>query len=194
MSKQRLMLSASNMPTPSHTPSYSEPTSAILLPAFTLIENITPAAVPLLISEYINHAPTSKSPLGPITLPRSLPLIPYVPFFRLPLAPRKSFAGFIAGSATGAAIAIGFWGFCYPVRDAQLAFHLPTPETLAVVSDVIPEGVSYALEASVEWLRNVDLPLGRWIGLTTLGVVSGLISGTAEALGTSHHSATLSLL
>ena len=80
------------------------------------------------------------------------------------------------------------------MRDAQLAFHLPTPETLAVVSDVIPEGVSYALEASVEWLRNVDLPLGRWIGLTTLGVVSGLISGTAEALGTSHHSATLSLL
>ncbi|KAI8950256.1 Sucrase/ferredoxin-like-domain-containing protein [Xylaria longipes] len=70
----RLMLSASNMPTPSHTPDYSEPTKAILLPAFTLIENITPAAVPLLISEYINHAPTSKSPLGPITLPRSLPL------------------------------------------------------------------------------------------------------------------------
>ncbi|KAI0450800.1 Sucrase/ferredoxin-like-domain-containing protein [Xylaria acuta] len=70
----RLMLSASSMPTPSHTSDYSEPTTAILLPAFTLIENITPAAVPLLISEYINHAPTSKSPLGPITLPRSLPL------------------------------------------------------------------------------------------------------------------------
>ncbi|KAI0469009.1 Sucrase/ferredoxin-like-domain-containing protein [Xylaria cf. heliscus] len=70
----RLMLSASNIPTPSHTSDYSEPTTAILLPAFTVIENITPAAVPLLISEYINHAPTSKSPLGPITLPRSLPL------------------------------------------------------------------------------------------------------------------------
>lgn len=68
------MLSASNMPTPSHTADYSEPTTAILLPAFTVIENITPAAVPLLISEYINHAPTSKSPLAPITLPRSLPL------------------------------------------------------------------------------------------------------------------------
>lgn len=68
------MLSASNMPTPSHTSDYSEPTTAILLPAFVVIENITPAAVPLLISEYINHAPTSKSPLGPITLPQSLPL------------------------------------------------------------------------------------------------------------------------
>ncbi|KAI0421610.1 Sucraseferredoxin-like protein [Xylaria grammica] len=68
------MLSASNMPTPSHTSDYSEPTTAIILPAFTVIENITPAAVPLLISEYINHAPTSKSPLEPIILPRSLPL------------------------------------------------------------------------------------------------------------------------
>ncbi|TGJ81368.1 hypothetical protein E0Z10_g7395 [Xylaria hypoxylon] len=73
-SNGRLMLSASNMPTPSHTSDYSEPTTAILLPAFTVIENITPAAVPLLISEYINHAPTSKTPLEPITLPRSLAL------------------------------------------------------------------------------------------------------------------------
>ncbi|KAI1809697.1 Sucrase/ferredoxin-like-domain-containing protein [Poronia punctata] len=70
----RLMLSASNMPTPSHTSDYSEPTTAILLPAFTVIENITPAAVPSIISEYIDHAPTSVSPLGPVTLPRSLPL------------------------------------------------------------------------------------------------------------------------
>ncbi|KAI0878722.1 Sucrase/ferredoxin-like-domain-containing protein [Hypoxylon argillaceum] len=73
-SNGRLMLSASNSPTPSHTSDYSEPTTAILLPAFTVIENITPAAVPLLISEYINHAPTTKSPLEPVTLPRSLPL------------------------------------------------------------------------------------------------------------------------
>ncbi|KAI0396580.1 Sucrase/ferredoxin-like-domain-containing protein [Xylariaceae sp. FL0594] len=70
----RLMLSASNMPTPSHTSDYSEPTTALLLPAFTVIENITPAAVPWLISEYINRAPTSTSPLGPISLPHSLPL------------------------------------------------------------------------------------------------------------------------
>ncbi|KAI8635683.1 Sucrase/ferredoxin-like-domain-containing protein [Xylariaceae sp. FL1651] len=70
----RLMLSASNIPTPSHTSNYSEPTTIILLPAFTLIENVTPATVPSLITEYINHAPTSKSPLEPITLPRSLSL------------------------------------------------------------------------------------------------------------------------
>ncbi|KAI0204583.1 Sucrase/ferredoxin-like-domain-containing protein [Astrocystis sublimbata] len=73
-SNGRLMLSASNIPTPSHTSDYSEPTSALILPAFTVIENLTPAAVPLLISSYINHAPTSKSPLDPISLPRFLPL------------------------------------------------------------------------------------------------------------------------
>ncbi|KAI2636703.1 Sucrase/ferredoxin-like-domain-containing protein [Xylaria nigripes] len=70
----RLKISASNIPTPSCTSDYSEPTTAVLLPAFIVIENITPAAVPLLISEYINHAPTTTSSLGPITLPRSLPL------------------------------------------------------------------------------------------------------------------------
>ncbi|KAI0112465.1 Sucrase/ferredoxin-like-domain-containing protein [Nemania sp. FL0031] len=73
-SNGRLMLSASNMPTPSHTSDYSEPTTAIVLPAFTIIENITPTAVPHLISSYINHAPTTKSSLEPLTLPRSLPL------------------------------------------------------------------------------------------------------------------------
>ncbi|KAI0152636.1 Sucrase/ferredoxin-like-domain-containing protein [Xylariaceae sp. FL1272] len=70
----RLMLSASNIPTPSHSSDYSEPTTIILLPAFIVIENVTPAAVPSLIASYINAAPTSADPLGPITLPRSLPL------------------------------------------------------------------------------------------------------------------------
>ncbi|KAI1436189.1 Sucraseferredoxin-like protein [Xylaria sp. CBS 124048] len=68
------MISTSNLPTPSHTSDYSEPTTIVLLPAFIIIENITPAAVPLLISEYINNAPTSTSPLVPFSLPRSLPL------------------------------------------------------------------------------------------------------------------------
>ncbi|KAI1265342.1 Sucraseferredoxin-like protein [Xylariaceae sp. FL1019] len=68
------MLSASNIPTPSHSSDYSEPTTIILLPAFVVIENVTPAAVPSLIASYINVAPTSTDPLGPITLPRFLPL------------------------------------------------------------------------------------------------------------------------
>ncbi|KAH8896995.1 hypothetical protein GQ53DRAFT_638564 [Thozetella sp. PMI_491] len=69
----RLMLSASNIPTPHHTSDYSEPTTVLLLPAFTIIENVTPATVPTLISEYVNKAPTNTTALGPFSLPKSLP-------------------------------------------------------------------------------------------------------------------------
>ncbi|KAI5922810.1 Sucrase/ferredoxin-like-domain-containing protein [Camillea tinctor] len=72
-SNGKMKLSASNMPTPSHTTDYSEPTTILLLPAFTIIEKVTPAAVPALVSEYINHAPTTTTPLAPVNLPRSLP-------------------------------------------------------------------------------------------------------------------------
>ena len=67
------MLSASNIPTPHHTSDYAEPTTVLLLPAFTIIENVTPATVPTLINEFINRAPTNNSALEPIRLPRSLP-------------------------------------------------------------------------------------------------------------------------
>ncbi len=67
------MLSASNMPTPHHANDYSKPTTVLLLPAFVVIENVTPATVPALISGYINQAPTTASPLEPILLPKSLP-------------------------------------------------------------------------------------------------------------------------
>ncbi|KAI0026194.1 Sucrase/ferredoxin-like-domain-containing protein [Xylariomycetidae sp. FL0641] len=70
----RLMLSASNLPTPSHTTDYSEPTTLVLLPAFVVLENVTPDAVPAIISTYVNAAPTSADPLGPVSLPPSLPV------------------------------------------------------------------------------------------------------------------------
>lgn len=63
------MLSASNIPTPHHTSDYSEPTTVLLLPAFTIIENVTPANVPTLIRNYINNAPTSTSSLEPVRAP-----------------------------------------------------------------------------------------------------------------------------
>ncbi|KAK4453897.1 Sucrase/ferredoxin-like-domain-containing protein [Podospora aff. communis PSN243] len=72
-SNGRLMLSASNIPTPHHTSDYSEPTTVLLLPAFTIIENVTPATVPTLINEFIEKAPTNISPLEPIALPKALP-------------------------------------------------------------------------------------------------------------------------
>lgn len=61
------------MPTPHHTSDYSEPTTVLLLPAFTIIENVTPATVPTVIGELINKAPTNTSPLEPVSLPKELP-------------------------------------------------------------------------------------------------------------------------
>lgn len=138
----------------------------------------------------LSWADTAASTIGRLwgaytpPLPRSLPLIPYLPFFRLPLAPRKSLAGFLAGSITGAAIALGFWGFFYPVRDAQLLIQLPSTNALAAVYDVLPEAAAMAVKHGVRWMQSLTVPVGKWAGLTLLGVVSGLISGTAEALGT----------
>lgn len=144
----------------------------------------------------LSWADTAASTIGRLwgaytpPLPRSIPIIPLIPFLRLPLAPRKSFAGFLASAFTGAVIAVGFWGFFYPVRDNLLTFRLPEPETLALVEEVLPlpEVVKDAVAQGVKWVSAVDLPLGRWAGLTTLGVVSGVISGVAEALGTSSFS------
>ncbi|KAL2059409.1 hypothetical protein ABVK25_000702 [Lepraria finkii] len=68
----KLMLSASNIPLPSH-PSDSDspahtPTTILLLPAFTFIDNVTPASVPELIKHRISPAPTTTTPL---TIPAS---------------------------------------------------------------------------------------------------------------------------
>ncbi|EEY21935.1 actin patches distal protein [Verticillium alfalfae VaMs.102] len=73
LTTQKLMLSATNMPTPHGTSDYDHPTTVLLLPAFTIIENVTPANVPALLTEFVEKAPTNTSPLEPLTLPRSLP-------------------------------------------------------------------------------------------------------------------------
>lgn len=67
------MLSASNIPTPSHLTDYSEPTTVVLLPAFTIIGNVTPSSVPELITTYINSSPTTTTPVTLGSVPRTLP-------------------------------------------------------------------------------------------------------------------------
>ncbi|KAK2627326.1 hypothetical protein QTJ16_003292 [Diplocarpon rosae] len=69
----RLMLSASNIPTPNHSSDYAEPTTVLLLPAFIIVEKVTPKSVNILISQYINNAPTNTTPLGPFSIPTSVP-------------------------------------------------------------------------------------------------------------------------
>lgn len=61
------------MPTPNDTTDYSEPTTVLLLPAFTLIRNVQPANVPQLITELVSKAPTNTSPMQPFSLPASVP-------------------------------------------------------------------------------------------------------------------------
>jgi len=95
----------------------------------------------------------SKTP----RLPRRLPIL------GLPLAPRKSVAGFIAGSITGAAIAAGFWGWIAP------AGNVPPTWTWS-------EGPSSSLQMSAGGV------LTGWTGLGLVAVVSGIVSGVAEAL------------
>ncbi|KAL8649371.1 MAG: hypothetical protein Q9226_005603 [Calogaya cf. arnoldii] len=61
-SNGKLMLSASNMPTPHEHHSPSDPTTILLLPSFTIIEDVSPNTIPDLIKHHINPAPTSTTP------------------------------------------------------------------------------------------------------------------------------------
>ncbi len=68
-----MMLSASNIPTPTHHNDYSEPTTVLLLPSFTIVENILPSRVPELVTNFINIGPTNDSLLRGSSIPRALP-------------------------------------------------------------------------------------------------------------------------
>ncbi|KAF7194643.1 Actin patches distal protein 1 [Pseudocercospora fuligena] len=70
----KLMLSASNIPPPEiagdHIGPYGHdrPTTVLLMPSFTYIENVTPKHVPQLIESVINTAPTNTTRLDSIKL------------------------------------------------------------------------------------------------------------------------------
>ncbi|PGH16012.1 hypothetical protein AJ79_01992 [Helicocarpus griseus UAMH5409] len=67
-SNGRLKLSASNIPVPDeyhhHEPG-KQPTTVLILPAFTIVEHVTPALAKDLITYFVNPAPTTTSPLNP---------------------------------------------------------------------------------------------------------------------------------
>lgn len=74
--QHKLMLSASNMPLPSDHDDYdarTAPTTVLLLPAFTFIDNVTPATVPDLIRQHIDLSSTNTTPLR---LPKPTPSEP----------------------------------------------------------------------------------------------------------------------
>ncbi|KAK2734822.1 hypothetical protein FQN55_002517 [Onygenales sp. PD_40] len=67
-SNGKLKLSASNMPVPDeyhHHEAGKQPTTALILPAFTIVDHVTPALASDLITYFVNPAPTTTSPLNP---------------------------------------------------------------------------------------------------------------------------------
>jgi len=93
----------------------------------------------------------------------------------LPFAPRKSLAGFVAASLTGASTAVAFWGWFAP--------SVNRPE----VSWSWVDGFCASSQTRDYILNNVKQGqglshLGGWIGLGVIGVFAGLVSGVAEAL------------
>ncbi|HEV7738416.1 MAG TPA: hypothetical protein VGO47_13720 [Chlamydiales bacterium] len=75
------------------------------------------------------------------------------PYVSLPLAARKSLAGFIAASLTAGLITFSFWGWIAPLRSS---------------------------EAVWTWDHG---KFGGWTGLSILSIFSALVGGMAEALG-----------
>ncbi|PYH46035.1 sucrase/ferredoxin-like domain-containing protein [Aspergillus saccharolyticus JOP 1030-1] len=65
-SNGKLKLSASNMPVPDeyhHHEQGQQPTTVLLLPSFSVIDQVTPALAPDLIKYFVNPSPTTTTPL-----------------------------------------------------------------------------------------------------------------------------------
>lgn len=95
-----------------------------------------------------------------------------LPILGLPLAPRKSLAGFTAAAITGAAVAVGFWSLVGPMRQMKDG-----------------SGLSWTWEggvgSSVGDAEGTNM-FGGWPGVVIIGVVVGFVTAVAEALGELH--------
>jgi len=83
------------------------------------------------------------------------------------LALRKSLAGFTAATITGAAVALGFWGFVAPLCNGVF-------------------DISWAWKGGVRQATACEptsICAGGLLGLLAISVVAGVVSGVAEALG-----------
>ena len=104
-----------------------------------------------------------------------------MPIIGLPLAPRKSLAGFLAASITGAAIVFSFWSWLVPaVGGVEPAWDW-THGVSGPGVDHSPLGQS--VKAVLRDAGFSGLPTGGWAGLAVVSIISGLVTGIAEALG-----------
>lgn len=134
------------------------------------IDSATPTAD---TSSRLSWADTSASTFGRLwgkktrALPRS--------FLGLPFAPRKSLAGFVAASLTGALTAVAFWGWFSPLVDRPVSW------TWADGFSASSATKGYTLDGVKQGQGSLNF--GGWVGLGIIGVFAGLVSGVAEALG-----------
>ncbi|KAL4071812.1 hypothetical protein V8B97DRAFT_2004415 [Scleroderma yunnanense] len=120
----------------------------------------------------LSWADTAASTFGRLYGSRTPRLPARLPILGLPLAPRKSLAGFIAAAITGAVVATGFWTIVGPMR------------SIGSGGDA-SSGLSWTWErgvgSSVSDVGNANV-FGGWLGTVTIGVVVGLVTAVAEAL------------
>ncbi|KAF8638839.1 hypothetical protein AX17_001897 [Amanita inopinata Kibby_2008] len=138
-----------------------------------LVLSFYPTDVAVVAILILSWADTTASTFGRMFGRRTPPLPRRLPLLRLPLASRKSVAGFIAASVTGACIAIGFWGWIAPLRNngADLTW---TWQGCAHVTSPLPTLVG--MEGSGNGGSS------GWIRLGAIGLVTGLVTGVTEAL------------
>lgn len=129
-----------------------------------------------LLGSSLSWADTAASTIGRLWGPSTPPLPPQTPILRLPLASRKSTAGFIAAAMTGTLITVGFYKYLGPIRPQDLTW---TFENGVSALKPAPNVVS---ETLAKWGWE-GVHTGGWLGLGLIGVVAGLVAGVAEALG-----------
>jgi diacylglycerol kinase (CTP) len=131
------------------------------------------ATVSILI---LSWADTAASTFGRLWGRYTPPLPARVPVLGLPLAPRKSLAGFIAACVTGAAAAVGFWRYGAQMR-------LGSPQDISwtfedgfrlATDDVVGQAIA---DAGLTGFKAAG-----WLGLGLIGLTAGVVSGIAEAL------------
>jgi diacylglycerol kinase (CTP) len=134
--------------------------------------------VQLIIIDRLSWADTAASTIGRLFGSYTPALPRRVPFLRLPFAARKSLAGFLAASLTGALVAMGFWGFVAPSQKSGLSWHWDSGVSPNLVNrtSLLRRGLS------TFGVENVNT--GGWIVWGLVGLVAGLVTGVAEALGT----------
>jgi len=134
------------------------------------------ATVAILI---LSWADTAASTIGRLWGSKTPPLPSR--FLGLPFAPRKSLAGFLAATVTGALIAAGFWGYMAPIRPLDCSWTWEGGVAPALMEGTLTQGA----KAYVEGVRGSvggKFDGAGWLGLSLIAVVAGLAAGVVEAL------------